>query len=69
MNKHEAIEAVKVIKALIGYAEVTKILGTFITAFKEKSVKKEDGNYYLHGNFNITGTKSGRQSSSDPLTI
>lgn len=66
MTRTEAIETAKLLNALIEYAKVIKILGTFIHAFKEKSVKKEDGNYYLHGNFNITGTKSGRQSSSDP---
>jgi DNA polymerase-1 len=66
MTRDEAIQAAKVLKALIKYAEAAKILGTFIKALKENSVLKEDGNYYLHGNFSITGTKSGRQSSSSP---
>ena len=45
--------------------EVTKILNTFIPAFKNSSVS--DGEwYYLYGNFNLGGTKSGRLSSSDP---
>jgi DNA polymerase-1 len=66
MTREQAVQAAIVLKALIKYSEVAKILGTFISALKEKSVIKEDGNYYLHGNFNTTGTKSGRQSSSSP---
>lgn len=52
--------------ALIGLAKAGKILSTFITAFKENSVLKGDGLYYLHGSFNIGGTVSGRLSSSQP---
>jgi DNA polymerase-1 len=66
MTRDQAVQAARVLKALIKYAEAAKILGTFINALKEKSVLKEDGNYYLHGNFNMNGTKSGRQSSSSP---
>lgn len=66
MTRDQAVQAARVLKALIKYAEAAKILGTFINALKEKSVLKEDGNYYLHGNFNMNGTKSGRQSSSNP---
>lgn len=51
---------------LIDYYDVTKILDTFIKAFKESSVQKEDGWHYLHGNFNLGGTVSGRLSSSGP---
>lgn len=65
MTKQEAIGTVKLLQALIGLADVTKILGTFIAAF-EKGVMKEDGMRYLHGNFNIGGTVSGRLSSSKP---
>lgn len=52
--------------ALRGLSEVSIILNTFITAFIEKSVQKEDGMWYLHGNFNLGGTVSGRLSSSKP---
>ena len=66
MNKQEAIEIAKLLKALIELSAVDKILGTFIKAFKEKSILKDDGYYYLHGNFNLGGTVSGRLSSSSP---
>jgi len=45
--------------------EVSKILNTFIPAFKNNTILK-DGWNYLHGSFNLGGTKSGRLSSSDP---
>ncbi len=53
--------------ALIGYSSADKILSTFIVAF-EKAIKHspEDPRVYLHGSFNLGGTKSGRLSSSDP---
>lgn len=51
--------------ALIGFTTVSKILSTFIPAF-EKGIDKADGAKYLHGNFNLGGTVSGRLSSSEP---
>lgn len=66
MDRQEAIEICKLLKAIIEVSSVEKILGTFISAFKNKSILKEDGRYYLHGSFNIGGTVSGRLSSSDP---
>lgn len=58
-------EYIEVLNALIGYSEVEKILSTFISAFEEAFLK-DDGIAWLHGNFNIGGTVSGRLSSSDP---
>jgi DNA polymerase-1 len=55
----------KLLGKIIQWSEVTKITSTFIRAFMEKS-EERDGWYYLLGNFNMGGTKSGRQSSSDP---
>jgi len=55
-----------IFESLIGLAEVSNILSTFINALKNKSVLKSDGIYYLHGNFNLGGTVSGRLSSSGP---
>ncbi len=66
MNKAEAIEAIKVLKAIIAFTDVSKMLSTFIVAFEENSIQKADGHYYLHGSFNIGGTVSGRLSSSNP---
>ena len=66
MNDRDlAIEQAKILKALIGIQEVSIILNTFIKAFK-KAVLKDDGIFWLHGNFNIGGTVSGRLSSSGP---
>ena len=56
---------IKVIEHLIELAEVAIILNTFIPAFKENSINK-DGWWWLHGSFNLGGTKSGRLSSSGP---
>lgn len=54
------------IQAVLELTKVSKILSTFIKAFYENSHQKEDGWWYLHGNFNIGGTVSGRLSSSGP---
>jgi DNA polymerase-1 len=54
-----------ILNALVGYGKAAKILSSFIPAF-EKAIDKEDGVVYLHGSFNLGGTKSGRLSSSDP---
>jgi len=51
---------------IIKYSKAAKITSTFIKAFKENSVLKDDGCWYLHGNFNLGGTVSGRLSSSKP---
>ena len=50
---------------LIAFYEADKILGTFIKAFEQNSIAKQ-GWHYLHGNFNLGGTVSGRLSSSGP---
>ena len=55
----------EIIQALINYGKVSKILSTFIPAF-ERSLYKGNGTHWLHGNFNLGGTVSGRLSSSDP---
>lgn len=54
-----------ILEALIGYGKVDKILTTFIPAF-ESGISKSDGVLWLHGNFNLGGTVSGRLSSSAP---
>ncbi|MBL1322193.1 MAG: hypothetical protein COA63_014210 [Methylophaga sp.] len=50
---------------LIDYKNVDKILTAFIPAFL-KAPMCEDGWYYVFGNFNLGGTKSGRLSSNNP---
>lgn len=51
--------------ALLDYAGVSKILGTFVPAL-EGALPGPDGWHYLFGNYNLGGTVSGRLSSSDP---
>ena len=50
---------------LIDHALADKILTSFIPHFEEAQ-QLPDGTYRLFGNFNQGGTKSGRQSSSNP---
>jgi DNA polymerase-1 len=53
------------IQAIIDWAAVSTIVSNFLPAF-ENGQLKADGMRYLHGAFNLGGTKSGRLSSSDP---
>tara|TARA_B100000929_G_scaffold108179_2_gene85742 strand:- start:989 stop:3607 length:2619 start_codon:yes stop_codon:yes gene_type:complete len=53
-------------RLLLDLAEVQILVSTFTSTFLEKAVQKSDGHYYLHGNFNLGGTVSGRLSSSGP---
>lgn len=56
----------EVLESLIVYDGVSTILDTFIPAF-EGAIDKGDGDVvWLHGNFNLGGTVSGRLSSSEP---
>lgn len=59
-------EVKEILNTLIEFAETEIILTTFITAFENSSLQKSDGWWYLHGNFNLGGTVSGRLSSSKP---
>lgn len=63
---HTGDDAIKeFLQALIDYKAVAIILSTFIPAFK-RAPMAEDGNYYLHGFFNLGGTVSCRLSSNGP---
>jgi len=53
------------LNALIGLSKVEKILTSFIPSFKQ-AVLKGDGLGWLHANFNLNGTVSGRLSCSKP---
>jgi len=66
LTRSEAIEIVKLLKSLIAIGDVKILRNTFIKAFQEKSIPKADGRNYLHGNFNLGGTVSGRMSSNKP---
>jgi len=57
---------VELIEALIGHTGVTKILTAFIPKFEEAKSKESAHVTWLHGNFNLGGTVSGRLSSSKP---
>jgi len=63
-TRNDAIEKAKVLKALIALSEVTTLLSNFMKPFLNKTISKDDGRVYLHGNFNLGGTVSGRLSSS-----
>jgi len=52
--------------AIIGVSQCSTILSTFIPAFERAIDRDGSGTVWLHGNFNIGGTVSGRLSSSDP---
>jgi DNA polymerase-1 len=64
-SKSEGIQKAKILKALIELNKVSKILDSFLPVFIEKTIPKED-KVYLHGNFNLGGTVSGRLSSNRP---
>lgn len=53
-----------IIDLLLKHREVEKAL-TFLVSWKESAVKHDDGFYYVHSNFNMHGTVTGRTSSSD----
>jgi DNA polymerase-1 len=65
MTREEAIQKAKILKDLIELNKVSKILDSFIPNFLYKTIPKED-KVYLHGNYNLGGTLSGRFSSSKP---
>ncbi len=65
VNHCKAEEDMELLKAFVVYAKAQKILGTFISAFKQGLVKT-DGMIYLHGTFMFGGTVSGRLSSKEP---
>ena len=58
-------EVIEFLDALIEYKSVDKLLTSFMPNLLAAR-KGPDGWYYLFGNFNLGGTKSGRLSSSDP---
>lgn len=64
MDRATAVAYARVLKAVIGVAEVSKILSSFVAPFLNRTVNKGDGCIYIHGNFNLGGTVSGRLSSS-----
>ena len=56
---------ISVLKTLLAYAQVEKIVSSFVPAFVAGTMKS-DGTLWLHGSFNLGGTVSGRLSSSEP---
>ncbi len=64
LNHTRQVENKSILGALIGVAEASKILGTFIPAF-ERALQKDPGDIvWLHGWFNLGGAVSGRLSSN-----
>ena len=54
----------EVIPLLLKHREVEKALA-FLQSWKEEAIQHSDGFHYLHSNFNLHGTVTGRTSSSD----
>lgn len=53
-----------IIDLLLKHREVEKAL-SFLESWKDNAIMHDDGYYYLHSNFNMHGTVTGRTSSSD----
>ena len=53
-----------IIELLLANREIEKALA-FLTSWKESAILHDDGFYYLHSNFNMHGTVTGRTSSND----
>lgn len=60
-------DVIALMDALVTFGKAGKVLSSFIPAF-ERAISHDDGSplVWLHGSFNLGGTKSGRLSSSDP---
>lgn len=65
LRAHVDEKGAVLLKCLGALGDVAKILSSFIPTFKNAFVKG-NGRAYLHGNFNLGGTVSGRLSASDP---
>lgn len=65
LNHTNDPQTLEILHALRDLAKVSKILEAFIPNF-EAALAKGDGLTWLHGNFNLGGTVSGRLSSSKP---
>lgn len=65
INHTKDPQQIEFLQALIDFSKVQKILSSFIPAFKASTLKA-DGRHYLHGNFVLGGTVSGRLSSNSP---
>lgn len=59
------VSKVELLEALYDLAKVDKIISAFLPNFLSAR-PRADGRSYLHGNFNLGGTVSGRLSSSGP---
>lgn len=66
MNEKQALQLISLLESIVEITKAQKIVNTFIKAFKTKGILHSDGLYYLHGNFRIGGTVSGRISSNSP---
>lgn len=64
LNTNLTPEIKEIVSALVEIIKVEKILNSFIKVFKKRAILHPNGEYYIHGNYNIGGTVSGRLSSS-----
>lgn len=66
LNQTEREDIKELLKALIDWKDVSKILTAFIPAFKKAKYDSEMQFWFLYGKYNLGGTVSGRLSSNDP---
>jgi DNA polymerase-1 len=66
LNHSKSADDTQLFKLLIDLSDVDIIINNFLHAFITRSVMHEDGWWWIHGNFNLGGTVSGRLSSSNP---
>ena len=59
-------EDAKLLETLLSISEAAKVSTAFLSNFKELAIHAEDGSWRLHGNFNLSGSISGRISSNSP---
>lgn len=66
LNHTKQEDAQIILKGLIAFTEVEKILTSFITSFESDHFIGPDGVARIYGSFKLGGTLSGRLSSSNP---
>lgn len=58
-------EKLEILNAITEIANAAKVSGTFFKGFRTMSIEAPDNTHRIHANFKLTGTVSGRLSSSD----
>lgn len=59
-------EIKEIVEMLIDISNGSKVLNTYLTPFKSTVTETKQGEFRIFGNFNLTGTITGRLSSNNP---